>query len=133
MCGDFGPESARTINETSTMLSCSAALGELSIKEVLVECCRRCMTYSLYKSLKVCEHVQHILAKYLSRSYVRVILEDLHKLLERSEPRYLLNRIFIEDYLLYVYSLNGETGFAELVAEIEKSGIKEGDLNLGIE
>ncbi len=91
------------------------------------------MTYSLYKSLKVCQHVQQVLAKYLSKSYLRVILEDLHRLLEKSEPRYLLNRIFIEDYLLYVYNLNEETGFAELVADIEKSSINEGDLDLRIQ
>lgn len=107
MFGDFGPESGKTINETSIMLSCSVSLSGLSVREVLVECFRRCITYSLYKSLKICVHVQQILMKYLSRGYIGVILEDLHKLMEKSEPRYLLNKIFIDDYLLYVYSLSG--------------------------
>lgn len=132
MCGDFGPESARTVNETSIMLSCSASLEGLSMREVLVDCYRRCMTYSLYKSLKVCGHVQQVLTKYLSRSYIRVILEDIHKLLEKSEPRYLLNKIFIDDYLLYVYSLSAEEAFGEFIAEIEKITINEDDLDLGI-
>jgi hypothetical protein len=132
MCGDFGPESARTMNETSIMLSCSGSLAGLCVREVLLECYRRCMTYSLYKSVKVCVHVQRILTKYLSRSYIRVILEDIHTLMEKSEPRYLLNKIFIDDYLLYVYSLSGEEAFGEFIAEIEKISFKEDDLDLGI-
>lgn len=54
MGGEVGPESARTINRTSLIFSSSSYYEEVCLKEVVVDCCKRCLTYSLYKSLKIC-------------------------------------------------------------------------------
>ena len=95
MSGDFGTESAKTINKTSIVLSCNYLYYGDSIKQVIFDCCRRCMTYSLYKTLAICQVVQRYLTDYLTVERVRLILEDLKKLMDKSEPRYLLNRIYI--------------------------------------
>lgn len=84
MGGEIGPESAKTINQTSLILHCNATFGEMTLKEMLVDCYRRCMTYSLYKSLKMCAYVQRMLTKYLNKSYIKVILEDLRRLFEKN-------------------------------------------------
>lgn len=104
MCGDFGTESARTINRTSMVLSCNYLYDGESVREMVVDCCRRCLTYSLYKHLSICRVALGYLADYLTSERVRLVLEDLKKMMDKSEPRYLLNRIYIEDYLIYAYS-----------------------------
>lgn len=53
MGGEMGPESARTINRTSLVLSCSSYYYDCEIKDILVDCVRRCLTFSLYKSMKI--------------------------------------------------------------------------------
>jgi len=37
-----------------------------------------------------------------------MIFEDVKKLMDQNEPRYLLNRLYFEDYLLFVYSAKSE-------------------------
>jgi protein SHQ1 len=115
MIGEFGPESARTINQTSLILYCNSYYEEQSLEEMIAYCYRRCMTYSLYKNLEICKFVKKTLTKYMNRTYIKVILEDLRRLFEKSEPRYLINKMYIDDYLLYVYSMTDELGFNEFI------------------
>lgn len=35
-----------------------------------------------------------------------LMLLDIRELFERSEPRYLLNKLFVDDYLIYLFSLS---------------------------
>ena len=56
----------------------------MAVRDILVDCFRRCMAYSLYKSLKLCAYVQKMLGKYLMRSYVKILLEDLRRLFEKN-------------------------------------------------
>lgn len=74
MSGDFGPESAKTINKTSLVLFCNSSYEGQSMREMMTDCYRRCLTYSLYKTLELCHHVRMTLVKYLSKPYLKIIL-----------------------------------------------------------
>ena len=74
MSGDFGPESAKTINQTSLVLYCNSSYEGQSTREMIADCYRRCMTYSLYKILELCHHVRKTLVKYLSKQYLKLFL-----------------------------------------------------------
>jgi hypothetical protein len=76
--------------------------------------------------------VLRYLADYLTAERVRLVLEDVKKMMDRSEPRYLLNRIYIEDYLVYVYSGAYEEEWAQLSKQVREVVVEEGDLGLGI-
>lgn len=73
MGGEMGPESARTINRTSLVLSCSSYYYDCEIKDILVDCVRRCLTFSLYKSMKIAWKVLFLLPKFLSLQYIIII------------------------------------------------------------
>lgn len=42
------------------------------------------MTYSLYKTIDLCHHVRKTLVKYLSKQYLKLFLEDLHRLFDKN-------------------------------------------------
>lgn len=97
----------------------------------MADCYRRCMAYSLYKDLGVCRAAQRLTAHYLSAEGSKLILEELKKLMDGSEPRYLLSRIYLEDYLLFAYSRT-EEDWTGVRKQWEETAIGEEDLEVGI-
>jgi hypothetical protein len=45
--------------------------------------------------------VLKLLVKYLSQELLCAIIVDLRRMFNKSEPRHLLNTIYIDDYLIY--------------------------------
>ena len=78
--GEFGVESAKTINRTSLILSCHSYYHGMTLMQVLINCCKRCMTYSLYKSLLLCKHTLSILPKFIHQKYLISVLLDIKQL-----------------------------------------------------
>ena len=69
---------------------------------MLINCYRRCLTFSLYKHLKICELARAMALQHLTTGYIRLMFIDLASMFEKVEPRYLLNRLYIDDYLRYL-------------------------------
>ena len=129
MCGELGPESAKTINRTSLALHCNC-LCLCSLKEMLIDCYVRCMSYSLYKGMQVARAAHGMLAGMMSLDGLKVMLLHLKKLFEESEPRYLLNKLYIDDYLRFLYLRGSEQTCLELEKELAGITIEEEELGL---
>jgi protein SHQ1 len=126
--GEFGVESAKTINRTSLVLSIHSYYHKMTMKQVIVNCIKRCLTYSLFKSLVICRHTLALLDKLLTKKYLIAVLLDLRQLFEKSEPRYLLNQIYIDDYLLFLYGSEKMDRLEEIRKELAGVEVEEEDL-----
>lgn len=102
-CSDFTCESAATINKLSSTLSCFYT--DPTLAEVVKTCYRRALIYPLYKHFGIAEIVKQQLTDVLiegKRVAVLKILLQLHHLFNKSEPRYLLNELYLDDYCVIV-------------------------------
>lgn len=91
MDGDLSVESAKTINNTCAVFSCCVDYQQVELNDVLIDCCRRCIAYSLYKHVSICKKAIKILSTLLTTEYLQAILFHLRSLFNKSEPRDLLN------------------------------------------
>ncbi|CAB3992811.1 Hypothetical predicted protein [Paramuricea clavata] len=100
--GENTVESAWTISKLSSTLSWFERFT--SLEEVLDACVRRSLSYPLYRywelSCKVLQDVKDIF-KLGRRKILKCLLEIL-MLFNESEPRYLLNELYITDYCIWL-------------------------------
>ena len=81
MGGELGVESAKTINRTAIVLHCNClAQEDMPVRAILAECYARCITYSLYGHLRICESVQAVVARLMGQKWVKVVLLDIRRL-----------------------------------------------------
>ena len=53
--------------------------------------------------MEVGRAVQQVLVKVLNEDWVKLVIMDLRRLFDESEPRYLLNTLYLDDYLLFLH------------------------------
>lgn len=136
MLGQMGVQSAKSINKTSPIFSANILFRNQSLSQVIYDCSRRCVTYSLYKHLDICQKALDILRKELSLSLLIALLSDLRFMFEKSEPRYLLNTIYLNDYCVYLIhgsSQDKDKQIKELIASIKNLKLSEQGLGLDIQ
>ena len=133
MEGEMGVESAKTINSSSGVLSCFLDYGEQTMKEVIIDSIRRSVVYSLYKNIDVGNRALDCLKEYLCPSLIIHIFTELRIMLEKSEPRYLLNRVFLDDFCVYLMTNNLENELGEIKKSLKEVKVSEEDLDLDIE
>lgn len=102
MEGEMSVESAKTVNKTSGVLNCLVDYEEHNIKYALQDSIRRCIVYSLYKHLDIGWKVLKFLEKYLSQDLLINIMTELRRMFGESDPRYLLNTIYLDDFCIYL-------------------------------
>ena len=82
-----------------------------SLKDVAVCFLRRSLSYPLYRhfklSLKVIEDTVNIF-KQGKKSLLKSLL-DIFQLFAKSDPRYLLNQLYIQDYCIWIQNCSEET------------------------
>ncbi|XP_075229566.1 protein SHQ1 homolog [Lycorma delicatula] len=104
--GESTVESAWTINKLSATLSWLQSFS--NVKEVVISCMRRSLCYPLFRhwelSMGVLDDTINIL-KSGNRQVLRCLL-GIHKLFNSSEPRYILNQLYITDYCIWLQSDN---------------------------
>ena len=71
---------------------------------MIVDCCKRCVTYSLFKSVKICNQTIKYMRNICESEYFSTILMEIKELFDRNEPRYLLNQLYLNDYLIYLFN-----------------------------
>ena len=100
--GESTVESAWTISKLSSTLSWFERFT--SLEEVLDACFRRSLSYPLYRhwelSRKVLQDVTDIFE--LGRRKILKCLLEILMLFNESEPRYLLNELYITDYCIWI-------------------------------
>ncbi len=99
MRGELGVESAKTINMTSAVLACNVDYQNICIEKVKADCFRRCLTFSLYKHMDVCERATSLLSK-LTFPQLKALFLDSRIMMEKSEPRHLLNVLYFDDFCI---------------------------------
>uniref|UniRef100_A0A170YXD4 Protein SHQ1 homolog n=1 Tax=Triatoma infestans TaxID=30076 RepID=A0A170YXD4_TRIIF len=104
--GESTVESAWTINKLSSTLSWLQSFE--CMKDVKIACIRRSLIYPLHRnwilSTAVMEDTLNILK--LGRRQILKCLIEIHKLFNASEPRYLLNQLFITDYCIWLQKIS---------------------------
>lgn len=123
MLGEESCEASWTICRLSRLLSWLDC-AESDLHSTLVQSYRRALAYPLYRSWKICEfiktQVQLILfgGKFV---LLKCLLDTYHSLTHNQDKRYLLNVVFVSDYLLFV-QMEPEvvfTGLADSLARLQ--------------
>jgi protein SHQ1 len=129
---EFHSESAWTINKISYTLSCFAQIE--SLKESLVCSVRRVLIFPFYRHWTLVEKTVGDLVGVLKlgRKFIVKALLEIKVLFERSEPRNLLNVLFIDDFIVWVQQLKEEI-FLGLGSDVEKVFAGIGKENVGFD
>lgn len=135
MGGDFTCESAFNINKLAVSLSCLAELQEPRL--VLRSFLRRVLVYGVFRECSLCNRALSDAQQLFAEGrlcLVRVLLK-IKSLFERSEPRYLLNRLFIDDIAIWLQKVPGEdfAVFQQQVQELSHISVEESGLDFTFE
>ncbi|KAK9309721.1 hypothetical protein QLX08_000713 [Tetragonisca angustula] len=122
--GENTVESSWTINKLSPTL---CWFDEFSTSEEVIKACfRRSICYPLFRnwdlSKKVLEDVKKIIK--LGKKYIIKRFCEVHSLFNNSyEPRYILNQLYIKDYLIWLQQINESLieSLESLISNIEPS------------
>ncbi|XP_073974072.1 protein SHQ1 homolog isoform X1 [Rhodnius prolixus] len=130
--GESTVESAWTINKLSSTLSWLQSFE--CMKDVKVACIRRSLIYPLHRnwilSTTVMEDTLNILK--LGRRQILKCLIEIHKLFNASEPRYLLNQLFITDYCIWLQKIS-EKRIIHLMQYFKEAKLCKNDIRLDLE
>lgn len=121
-------ESAWTISKLSASLSCFDAFEHT--KEVMISAFRRCLIYPLYRRFSLVEIVFEDLKAIfrLKKRFVVKCLLDIYDIFLNS-GRYILNTLYINDYIHYVMS--SEDNLCDMaLRELDNVKISKSDLGL---
>ncbi|XP_034934864.1 protein SHQ1 homolog [Chelonus insularis] len=130
--GENTSESSWDINKISSTLSWFDYF--IFLEDVVKSCIRRSLCFPLYRywelSIKVLDDVNKILA--LGKKSILKSLCEIHGLFNNSyDPRYVLNQLYIRDYLIWVQRLP-EATIKEILGELEAVKIEKKDVGLDL-
>ncbi|XP_069697119.1 protein SHQ1 homolog isoform X2 [Periplaneta americana] len=129
--GDPTSESGWTINKLSSTLSWFDEFQ--TVRDVLVALMRRSLCYPLYRSwdlsVAVVKDLQQLLK--LGKQMALKCLLEIHNVFNNCPPRYILNRLYIEDYCIWIQSVNSDNLFL-LADKIDENMPSKEDLGLDI-
>lgn len=131
--GENTVESSWTINKISATLCWLETFSSLS--EVAITCIRRSLIYPLYRhfelSVTILEDVRKIIM--LGRKYIIKCLLEIHEMFNLNEPRYILNDLFIVDYIVWMQTKSCRSKeLNRLAASLEKVLLTKGDISLDL-
>lgn len=147
---EHSSESGWTINKLSSVLSCfvdydknfysqskeiSFSILDELIKHTLIAAYRRVLTYPLYRNVKLCEKIKKEICDVLSLgrfSIVKCFLQ-IRMIFERSEPRYLLNVLYIDPFLKWIQFDSEDKILIMLAEKIKSTTIELSDIKMNLE
>lgn len=129
--GEPTVESGWTINKLSSTLCWMERFS--CLKAVVHSCVRRSLCYPLYRhwglAMTVLSDTKKILS--LGRKYVLKCLLEIHVLFSASDPRYILNDLYITDYCIWIQSRSCKTKvFLTLAEALGKISVTKEDMDL---
>ena len=109
-------------------------LNEL-IKNLIISCYRRLLIYPLYRNFKLCEKVKNNVIEILSKGKFGLTkcFIIIKKIFEKSEPRYLLNTLYINPLLKWIQFYSEEKIINILIEVIKNIKIEKDDLKLDLD
>ncbi len=109
-------------------------LNEL-IKNLIISCYRRLLIYPLYRNFKLCEKVKNNVIEILSKGKFGLTkcFIIIKKIFEKSEPRYLLNTLYINPLLKWIQFYSEEKILNILIEVIKNIKIEKDDLKLDLD
>lgn len=104
--GEFSVESPHNITRLSSLLSWLDAYRKDSARTVVRNACRRGIIYPYVRSWKLCRKVLADVAKvlYLGKRCILKCLLSLHALYTHTDSHYMLNKMYLDDYCVWVQS-----------------------------
>jgi len=128
-----GYESTWNISKISATISCFADFKGMKIKDLLISLYRRSLIYPLYRNFQLCETITADLIKILAigRKAVLKCLLAFKKVNEKRESGYLINRIFINDFIVWVQQAQ-DIMFQYALQELQDIKISKDDVDLGL-
>lgn len=132
---DFEPscESAWTVNKLCAFLA--GFVHFETLEETILSFYRRCMIYPIYRNFKLVEKVHSdlvVLLTQLPRVIPISMICMIMRLFSKSEPRYLLNILYIEDLVVFCQTVEQEE-YIELGKQIAKIKITKEKIDLDLE
>lgn len=109
-------------------------LNEL-VKNVLICSYRRVLVYPFYRNIELCNKIQKDICVLLSQPkvvFVKILIQ-IRNIFEKSEPRYLLNTLYIDPYLKWIQFHSDEKIFKILSETMNIIIISSNDLKLNLE
>jgi protein SHQ1 len=142
-------ESGWCINKLSSVLSCLVSYKGLfytrskiepldyledSIKNALISNYRRVLVYPLYRSFTLCEAVKKDLCLLLDKGIVAIlkIMLDVRTIFEKSEPRYLFNKCYVDQFCKWIQKLSNRNTWKIISEKIKKIEITKDDVKLDL-
>ena len=135
MEGELTCESAWAVNKVSATLSCMLEFTDLH--SALCSGFRRALVYPLYRSEALAQaalrDAQRVVAEGKA-AFLRVLLA-VKQCFERSEPRYLLNRLFVDDACVWVQRVDTERfcRFQAAVGVLELPALEQLELSFAVQ
>ncbi|CAH2248837.1 protein SHQ1 homolog [Pararge aegeria] len=129
---DSNVESSWTINKLSATLSWFCVFNDM--KEVLIACYRRALSYPIFRNFDLCNKIKNDLASLLrkGKKFVIKCVISIYQMFNLSnDARYILNQLYIKDYLIFLQKCRAEK-FEELGNNIANINITKNDLSLEI-
>ncbi|XP_044259703.1 protein SHQ1 homolog [Tribolium madens] len=104
-------------------------------KDALVSAFRRSVIYPLYRNFQLNQTVLTDLRKLLDlgeKHIIKCLIEMYHIFLTGDCCRYILNNLFIKDYIIYIMKWD-RTKWREVVDQIKQVTIEKSDLGLNLQ
>ncbi|XP_013142513.1 PREDICTED: protein SHQ1 homolog [Papilio polytes] len=126
-------ESTWTINKLSATLSWFCVFKEP--KEVLISSYRRSLVYPIFRNFDLSRNVHDDLISLLRKGkmfIVKCLLEIYNLFNTSNQPRYILNQLYIKDYLIFVQKCRQEE-LDELCNNLANIDIEKKDVGFDLE
>ena len=130
--GEANVESSWTISILSPLLSWLDECKDL--EQAMVSCMRRSLIYPYLRSYKLSKLIVDDVGSIL-QSGKHVVLQTLlkvYKIFEKSETKYMINKLFIEDYCVWIQNVRNEL-LLEYGKKISSLDINKSKLDLELE
>ncbi|KAF1759580.1 hypothetical protein GCK72_016047 [Caenorhabditis remanei] len=131
-------ESGWTVAKLSSSLSYFVKFG--SVKECVISSIRRSLCYPLYRNLRLSFRILEDLLQILSSAHpttvILHILCDIHRIfIDSGDFRYILNDLFITDYIFWIQTEDSEDVVRGIQKELEDvvAGIQKADVGWDLE
>ena len=126
-------ESTWNINKIAATISCFVDYKNLTTKDLMISLYRRWLIYPLYRSLELWEKVKEdlLLTLTIGRKAILKWFIRIKKLNEKKESGYLINRIFINDLIVWIQQTS-ESSFSSILEDIANINISKAELNLNL-
>jgi protein SHQ1 len=131
--GESNVESSWTISTLSPLLSWLDECNN-NLELILISCMRRSLIYPYLRSYKLSNMIIHdVVAIFQSGKHVVLqTLLKIYKIYEKSETKYMINKLFIEDYCVWIQTVKDNV-IRKFADEIKAIDLNKSKLDLELE